>query len=118
MPSIPRSSAKFHLSYNATRGLRLGLNVALESPQYLRGDEANLQRPLPGYAVFGAEANYQLSDGLQLYLEGENLLDHRYATFGLYGDPTGNGAFPHFTNPRFIVPAQPMAFWAGVRASI
>ena len=83
--------------------------------QYLRGNEANLQRPLPGYVVIGAEADYRLSKSLQLYVEGDYRLDRRYATFGLYGNPTGNGAFPQFTNPRFIVPAQPFGFWAGVR---
>ncbi len=115
IPSIPRSSAKFNLGYAATPSLHLGLSAALESAQYLRGNEANLQRPLPGYVVIGAEADYRLSKSLQLYVEGENLLDRRYATFGLYGNPTGNGAFPQFTNPRFIVPAQPFGFWAGVR---
>jgi iron complex outermembrane receptor protein len=118
MPSIPRSTAKFNLGYAATPLLHLALNATLESAQYLRGDEANLQKPLPAYYVFGAEAEYRLSEHLQVYVEGENLLDSRYATFGLYGDPTGNGAFPQFTNPRFICPAPPLSFWAGVRAEI
>jgi iron complex outermembrane recepter protein len=117
MPSIPRSTAKLNLSYAATPRLHLGLNAKLESAQFLRGDEANLEKPLPAYYVFGAEAEYQLSDHLQLYFEGENLLDQRYATFGLYGDPTGNGAFPQFSNPRFIVPAQPFGVWGGVKVS-
>jgi len=118
MPNIPRSSAKLHLLYEATRTLELGLSATLESAQYLRGDEANLQRPLPGYTVFGTEADYRLSDDVQFYLEGENLLDHRYATFGLYGDPTANGAFPQFSNPRFIVPAEPFSIWAGMRVNL
>jgi iron complex outermembrane recepter protein len=118
MPNIPRSSAKFHLNYAATSRLRLGLSAMFESAQYLRGDEANLQKPLAGYVVFGAQADYQITENLQLYAEGENILDHRYATFGLYGDPTGNGAFPQFANPRFIVPASPFGIWIGVRAKI
>lgn len=118
MPNLPRSTAKLNLGYAATSSLHLGLSTVLESSQYLRGDEANLERPLAGYVVIGAEADYQVSQTLQLYVEGENLLDHRYATFGLYGDPTGNGAFPQFTNPRFIVPAQPFSLWAGVRVEI
>jgi len=115
IPAIPRSTAKFHLGYEATPLLHVAISATLESSQYLRGDEANLQPPLPGYVVFGAEADYQLTKSLNLYVEGDNILDHRYATFGLYGDPTGNGAFPQFTNPRFIVPAQPFGIWAGVR---
>ena len=118
IPAIPRSTAKFNLGYQATPLLHLAVNATLESSQYLRGDEANQQAPLPGYVVFGAEADYQLTQSLNLYVEGENILDHRYSTFGLYGDPTGNGAFPQFTNPRFIVPAQPFGVWVGVRAKI
>jgi iron complex outermembrane recepter protein len=84
----------------------------------MRGDEANLQRPLAGYVVFNAEAEYRFTDRLEVYVEGENLLDNRYATFGLYGDPTGSGAFPQFTNPRFVVPAEPFSVWAGVRLEL
>jgi outer membrane receptor protein involved in Fe transport len=118
MPGIPRSTAKFNLGYQATALFHVGLTAILESSQFLRGDEANLQAPLPGYVVFGAEADYQLTKSLNLYFEGENIFDRKYSTFGLYGDPTGNGAFPQFTNPRFIVPAQPFGVWVGVRARI
>jgi len=118
IPAIPRSPAKFNVGYAATPRLHLGLNATLESSRFLRGDEANLQPPLPGTVVFGAEADYQLTQSLDLYFEGENILDRKYSTFGLYGDPTGNGAFPQFTNPRFIVPAQPFGVWVGVRARI
>ncbi len=118
IPAIPRSTAKFNLGYQATPLVHLGLKATLESSQFLRGDEANLQSPLPGYVVFGAEADYQLTKSLNLYFEGENILDRRYSTFGLYGDPSGNGAFPQFTNPRFIVPAQPFGLWVGLRAKI
>jgi iron complex outermembrane receptor protein len=118
LPNVPRSSARFDFGYAVTPLLHLDFNARVESSQYLRGDEANLQQPLPGYVVFGAEADYQLTKALQIYAEGENLFDHRYATFGLYGDPTGGGVFPQFTNPRFIVPAQPIGIWAGIRAQI
>lgn len=70
-----------------------GLN-ALGGAIVIRGDEANLQAPLPGYVVLDADAEYQITKSLVPYIEGENILDRRYATFGLYGDPTGNGAFP------------------------
>jgi iron complex outermembrane receptor protein len=118
MPGIPRSTAKFNLGCTPMEGLHLSLGANVESSQYLRGDEANLQAPLPGYVVVNAEAEYEIRKGLQLYVEGENILDNRYSTFGLYGDPTGDGAFPQFTNPRFIVPAQPFGAWAGIRAEL
>jgi len=68
--------------------------------------------------VFNAEADYAFAQRFDLYLVGENILDHRYATFGLYGDPSGGGAFPQFTNPRFIVPAQPFGIQVGIRAEL
>jgi len=90
------------------------LDARLVSEQFLRGDEANLQKPLAGYTVFGAEAEYQLTRSVGLYLSAQNLFDRHYATFGLYSDPTGKGALPQFTDPRFIVPAEPFALSAGV----
>ena len=116
MPNIPRSSAKLNLSYAETQSFRVAVGAQLESSQYLRGDEANLERPLPGYVVFNAEVDYQLTKNLAFYVDADNILDRRYATFGLYSDPTGNGAFPQFTNPRFIVPARPFGLWAGLRS--
>jgi outer membrane receptor protein involved in Fe transport len=116
MPNVPRSSAKLRLGYQATSRLHIVLEGLVESVQFLRGDEANLQQTLPGYVVFNADIDYQLTSNLQLYIEGENIFDRHYATFGLYGEPSGNGTFPQFTNPRFIVPAEPVAVWAGVRA--
>ncbi|HLY05061.1 MAG TPA: TonB-dependent receptor [Rhizomicrobium sp.] len=115
MPGIPRSTAKLDLGYAPRPFLRFSLGAVYESSQYLRGDEANLQAQLPGYTVVDAGAQLRLSPGLELYVEGENILDRKYATFGLFGDPTGNGALPQFSNPRFIVPAQPLGFWAGLR---
>jgi outer membrane receptor protein involved in Fe transport len=118
LPAIPAHTAKLSLGWRATDNLHLKLEMNAQSAQYLRGDEANLQPQLPGYAVFDAEADYSVSPSLTLTLEAQNIFDTRYATFGLYGDPTGAGTFPQFTNPRFIVPAQPFGLWAGVRAAL
>lgn len=118
IPSIPRSTAKFALGYLPVAPLHVSISAIAESSQYLRGDEANLQPPLSGYVIVDAGAEYEMRQGLELYVEGQNILDQRYATFGLYGDPTGNGAFREFTNPRFIVPAQPFGIWAGLRAEL
>jgi len=88
------------------------------SSKYFRGDEANLQAPLPGYAIFDALLSWQANPKLAFFLRSENLLDRRYSSFGLYGDPTGNGAFPQFTDPRFYVPGQPCGVWLGMRVRL
>lgn len=118
IPNIPRDTAKLSLGWFAMPRLRFEIKMIAASGQFLRGDEANLQTQLPGYAVFNAEVAYSLSDVVTLSLEGENIFDKRYATFGLYGDPTAKGIFPQFDNPRFIVPAQPFGVWAAIRAAL
>ena len=117
LPGIPLNMAKLRLGYEPLPGLHLALDGTVSSSRYFRGDEANLQAPLPGYTLVNASADYAVTDKVTLYLEGENILDRHYATFGLYGDPTSNGAF-NFTNPRFTVPAQPLGLWGGVRVSL
>jgi iron complex outermembrane recepter protein len=118
LPNIPRHLAKLDVGYQVTQALHLGLQARATSSVYLRGDEANLQHPLDGYVVFDASADYRIAEGYTLYVTGENIFDNRYATFGLYGDPTGGGAFPQFTSPRFIVPAAPVEFQLGLKVAL
>ena len=117
LPNIPHSSLQFAIGYAVTPQLHVAINGHAQSGQYLRGDEANLQSRLPGFAVFGAQAEYELAPGVAFYVAATNIFDRRYATFGLYGDPTANGAFPQFANPLFIVPAAPAAISGGIGLS-
>lgn len=115
LPEVPEHTARLGAGVSLPRGVHLEADARIVSSQYLRGDEANLQRPLPGYAVFSALASWEATPRLSFFCRGDNLFDHHYASFGLYGDPSGNGAFPQFTNPRFYVPAQPFGLWLGAR---
>jgi outer membrane receptor protein involved in Fe transport len=115
LPEVPQHTAKLGIGYSFPYDIHLGLDTVLVSSQYLRGDEANLQKPLEAYGVLNARLDWQATDRLSFFFEGENILDHRYDTFGLYADPTGNGAFPNYTNPRFYVPGQPFGFWLGAK---
>ncbi len=38
-----------------------------------------------GYLVLDAEVGYEIVDGVELYFQGRNITDNRYASFGLYG---------------------------------
>ena len=116
LPNVPRNTFNVSMGWQALAKLHLKIEMVAATAQFLRGDEANLDAPLPGFAVFNAEAEYRLTDIVTLSVEGENIFDKRYATFGLYGDPTANGALPQFTNPRLTVPGQPFGVWAGVKA--
>jgi iron complex outermembrane recepter protein len=114
MPEVPMHTAKVGVGVSLPWDVHVGLDAIALSNQYLRGDEANLQEPLPGYALLNARASWQVTRRFALFFEGENILDRHYASFGLYSDPTGNGAFPNFTNPRFYTPGEPFGFWAGI----
>jgi iron complex outermembrane recepter protein len=118
LPSIPVNSAKVDIRYHWTDAFSTDLEAIVASNVYAEGDEANLQKPVPGYLVLDAEADYQLGKYVQLYAQLENLTNNQYATFGIYGDPTGDGAFPQFTNTRFLTPAQPFGFWIGLRTKL
>jgi len=115
LPEVPLHTARLGAGYGLPREVHVGLDAVIVSSQFLRGDEANLQKPLPGYAVLNARASWQATHRLSIFFEGENILDRRYNSFGLYGDPTGNGAFPQFTNPRFYTPGQPFGLWLGAQ---
>ena len=117
LPNIPRNGVKLSVGWLATPRLHLALQVVSTSGQYLRGDEANLQAQLSGYSVFNLDVDYRITDIVTLSIEAQNIFDSRYATFGLYGDPKGLGTYPQFTDPRFIVPAQPFGLWGGIKAS-
>jgi iron complex outermembrane recepter protein len=118
LPEIPLHTAKVNLSYHITDAWSADLEVVGVSDVYLEGDQANLNKPVPGYVVFNAETEYKITPHLALYLQLQNITDNKYATFGIYGDPTGNGAFPQFTNTRFLTPAQPFGVWGGIRAQL
>jgi iron complex outermembrane receptor protein len=126
LPGIPRNRLKLGAEYAFTDRFRLGGDLQVLSSQYYRGDEANQLAPLPGYAVLGLHASYDVAPRLQLFARLENALDARYATFGLLGDPTGVGApgvpagaqtnGPGVDN-RFQSPAAPFAAYGGVKLS-
>ncbi|HVU49792.1 MAG TPA: TonB-dependent receptor [Polyangia bacterium] len=112
IPSIPAHIGKVGVSYLAGFGLSAGVNVIANSSQYYRGDEANLLPPIPGYVVVNARAAYQIARAVSLFVLADNVLNARYSSFGVLGDPTP--VFPSFTDPRFQGPGPPRAVWGGL----
>jgi iron complex outermembrane receptor protein len=115
LPNIPLNSFKAGIGYQITDHWHAGFDFEFASSQYLTGDEANLQKQLPGYGVVNFKTSYDITKWCQVYFVAENLLNHKYDSFGIYGDPTGDGAFPQFTDPRNYTPAPPFGFWVGVK---
>jgi outer membrane receptor protein involved in Fe transport len=102
---------------------------------FARGNENNLGRPggirylrpgfSPGYGMVNLAAHY----GVQLFLQINNLLNHRYYTAAQLGsspfDSVGNfiarplgqksdGDFP-IRCSTFFVPGAPIGIWGGIR---
>jgi iron complex outermembrane receptor protein len=124
LPGVPHHRLKLGADFALTPKFRFGGDLQLISSQYYRGDESNQLAPLPGYAVLGAHASYDLSGRLTVFAKLENLLNARYATFGVLGDPTGVGA-PGVpadgqaggpgVDTRFQSPAAPFAAYGGLK---
>ena len=120
LPGIPRHRLKAGADDEVLPGWTVGGMVTWTSDNYYRGDEANLMKPLAGYAVVNLHSSYDLTRWATVSLRIENALNAHYSTFGVLGDPTGvdapgiptNGAY---VDPRFQSPAAPISAFGGVR---
>jgi outer membrane receptor protein involved in Fe transport len=112
IPSIPQHLGKASLTYLASFGLMVGVNVVAESGQYYRGDEANLLPQVPGFVVVNTRVAYQIVKTLSVFVLADNVFDARYSTFGVLGNATA--VLPGYDDVRFQGPGAPRAGWAGM----
>jgi iron complex outermembrane receptor protein len=118
LPGTPRHRFKAGVDGDLGRGVNLGGDVTMVSSQVYRGDEANALPPLPGYTVVGIRASWRWRPSVLVYVSARNVLDARFATFGVLGDPTGVGApgVPASgADPRFQSPSAPRSVVGGVK---
>lgn len=126
LPGIPRNRIKTGVDYMVSPQWKVGASLIIVGSQYYFGDESNQNAPLPGYHVVNLHASYQVARQIELFGSIDNLLNSRYATYGIYSDPTGIGAQgipadgvtngPGVDN-RFESPAAPIAVFGGLRIS-
>jgi iron complex outermembrane receptor protein len=124
LPCIPQHRIKAGVDYKVLSNWTVGASVRFVSDQYYYGDESNQLAPMPSYQVFGLHSAYQATRWLQVFAHIDNLLNAKYATYGVLSDPTGIGApgipvtgvtnGPGVDN-RFLSPAYPFAIYGGVR---
>jgi len=124
LPCIPQHRIKAGVDYKVLSNWTVGASVRFISDQYYYGDESNQLAPMPSYQVFGLHSSYQATRWLQVFAHIDNLLNAKYATYGVLSDPTGIGApgipvtgvtnGPGVDN-RFLSPAYPFAIYGGVR---
>ncbi len=112
IPGIPRQTLKLRVAYDITQALNIGSNVVINSSQYARGDENNLDSngKVPGYTVVHVDVNYSVNENWRLFAKVNNLFDRNYSTFGLLGE----NVFAGGAAEQFRTPAAPRAAWVGV----
>ncbi|MBS1855878.1 MAG: TonB-dependent receptor [Acidobacteria bacterium] len=140
IPLIPQHLLKAYADAQITRKLSADLDFIAVSSSFARGNENNQSRPdgvyylgpgtSPGYGVVNLGARYQLRKRLQLFVQINNLLDHRYYTAAQLG-PTGftsqgtfiarplpsvDGNYP-LVHATFYAPGAPIGVWGGMRFS-
>jgi outer membrane receptor protein involved in Fe transport len=126
LPLMPTSRLKIGADYSLLPNWSIGGSLALATGSYYRGDESNQNPQLPGYHVVSLRTSYRFSKQFEIFASAQNLFAERYATFGLYSDPTGVGApglppnavsgSPGVDN-RFQSPGIPRSFFGGARIS-
>jgi len=119
LPGIPKNRLKLDTDYRVTDKWSIGGNVIFETAQFYFGDSSNQNPPLPGYFIINLRSSYQVTENVEAFVLVENLLDRKYATFGIFGQETGAGGslpgVPNPSDPRFNSVAPPLGAFGGVR---
>ena len=113
LPSVPKHIVKVALDLHSSFGFSVGASLIGNSSQYLRGDEANLLAPVPGYVVVNARAAYRVWAHASVFVLVNNLFDAEESTFGVLGSAT-DVLGPTYDSSRFLGPGAPRAAWFGV----
>jgi outer membrane receptor protein involved in Fe transport len=121
IPMIPHHRFKLGGDYSITKDFKIGADLLVVGSQYYAGDASNQFEQLPAYAVVDADASYQVTANVQVYLRVNNVFNNHYYTYGTFFDTTqipnfGAGGAP-FTDPRSLSPAQPRSIYAGLKAT-
>jgi iron complex outermembrane receptor protein len=120
IPGVPQHRLKLDADYAITAKWAIGGDLIVESGQYFFGDPSNQNPQLGGFYVVNLRSSYRITDNVELFGQIENLLDSKYATFGIFGDVTKT-PLPGVSNPsdsRFISAAPPLAGYAGIRVRL
>ncbi|WP_245291694.1 TonB-dependent receptor [Methylosinus sp. R-45379] len=117
MPGVPRHRVKLGFDYFITPEWKFGADYIFTSGVRLRGDESNLDKPLPSWGVVNLKTSYKVTENVEVYALAQNLFDRRYYTFGTYFDNSGNATASAggFTNARTYVPGAPVSVYGGVK---
>jgi iron complex outermembrane recepter protein len=124
LPLIPQHRIKAGADLAVLRNWTVGGTLVYVSDQFYKGDESNQNPTLPGHATLNLHTSYRFFGKSELFLSVQNVFDKHYATYGIFGDPTGVGApgvppnagtnDPSVDN-RFQSPGAPRSAFGGIR---
>jgi iron complex outermembrane recepter protein len=127
LPGIPQHRVKVGADFKVIPQWVVGTSVKYVGSFYYVGDESNQLAPIPGYTVVNLHSTYRPMPHLEFFASIDNLLNRKYATWGILSDPTGIGA-PGIpvdavtngpgVNNRFLSPAAPFEAFVGVRIGL
>lgn len=117
IPLLPQHSLKLGTDVDVLSDVTVGADMQLTSDRVFRGDEANLNNKLGGFAVFNLHGEYRLHKHLALFGRLDNIFDRRYENFGLYGE-ADKVLGDSFNDPRFVGVGAPRAGWVGIRLAM
>jgi outer membrane receptor protein involved in Fe transport len=101
IPLVPAHQLKFGASFQLPAGFYLGGDGRYIGSQYLRGDEANEEPTLDGYFVADARLGWR-GKGWEISAVGNNIFQHKYATFGTFNvNQGGGGVLERFLTPGY-----------------
>ncbi|MDG1987951.1 MAG: TonB-dependent receptor [Halieaceae bacterium] len=115
IPTIPDHNLKLGASYNFSERFDGNFDILINSGQFLRGDEANLEAKTDSYMLANMTFNYRLSDHLRFTLQIRNLFDKDYETFGLFGEASEVLGDLDDDDTRFLSPATPRTIFLKLR---
>jgi outer membrane cobalamin receptor len=114
---LPQHNLKMAADWNLLPQVSVGGDIQYRSSQYFRGDEANENEQLAGYALVNVRASYAPTAAIEIYGRVVNVFDREYETFGVYGesDEVLDEAYPGFEEDSFVGPGAPRTFKAGIK---
>jgi len=103
---VPEHVYRGEIRYDQEGLLSIGLNLTWVMKSFY-ADFANTSS-VPGYALLGFNAAFDLSDNIQLIVSGENLTNKRYIA------GVSTNADQSQENGRIFVPGEGRAFYVGL----
>jgi iron complex outermembrane receptor protein len=99
VPLVPEQIAGLGASWSFTEKSRLNVNARYVGKQRYDNDQANtFSREMPAYGLLDAKIEHRI-DRVTVALEGRNLLDRRYYSYGIWDGVSATSSFSAYPQP-------------------